>query len=471
METLTCGVLNFESYEVPQGSLEEALQINYSDTKDHTEDVFLSRFAFYAPLSGSIEDILARRPDIQPSTVPLNADTNAKQTPGGLSLSGGPKNGPKWTEVVTLGKIDSQPVNGIDLDELVRGQISAAEEGQDDDHDSNPTLATDRWGFLIDKSGGGSSLAAMSSSSSSQSSKQRAKESAGEKKWVQILQQWDSYSEERKKKKRQRLRKGIPNTLRAEIWKKLLCTADLRGKDPDMYPRLLKEESRYAGQIQLDIHRTLPHHIYYKESGGFGQTRLFNVLKAYSNYDKHVGYCQGMGFITAFLLLYVPEEDAFYLLVKLLRDYELVGLFEPGFHGLYKAFFIHEQLFDLFLPRLSSHFKTQGIAASMYCTKWYMEIFISSLPFPFVIRVWDLLFCEGTAVLYKVSLAILKLLQKELLKLPFEEILRRLQDLGKWLCATITPDDLINACSEFNLPSKRLVKLTKEYEASVAHQA
>lgn len=204
METLTCGVLNFESYEVPQGSLEEALQINYSDTKDHTEDVFLSRFAFYAPLSGSIEDILARRPDIQPSTVPLSPDSgsgpNARQTPGGLSLSGGAKNGPKWTEVVTLGKIDSQPVNGIDLDELVRGQISAAEEGQDDDHDSNPTLATDRWGFLIDKSGGGSSLAAMSSSSSSQSSKQRAKESAGEKKWVQILQQWDSYSEERKKK-------------------------------------------------------------------------------------------------------------------------------------------------------------------------------------------------------------------------------------------------------------------------------
>lgn len=193
------------------------------------------------------------------------------------------------------------------------------------------------------------------------------------------------------------------------------------------------------------------------------------------------------------------QKDAFYLLVKLLRDYELVGLFEPGFHGLYKAFFIHEQLFEVFLPRLASHFvfslfpffllfcnnpsnvdsltdrlsfpqKTQGIAASMYCTKWYMEIFISSLPFPFVIRVWDLLFCEGTAVLYKVSMAILKLLQKELLKLPFEEMLRRLQDLGKWLCATITPDDLINTCSEFNLPPKRLAKLTKDYETSAAHQ-
>ncbi len=76
METLTCGVLNFETYEVPQGSLEEALQINHTDLKDHTEDVFLSRFAFHAPLSGSIEEVLARRPDLLPA--PSNpADPNA----------------------------------------------------------------------------------------------------------------------------------------------------------------------------------------------------------------------------------------------------------------------------------------------------------------------------------------------------------------------------------------------------------
>lgn len=39
-----------------------------------------------------------------------------------------------------------------------------------------------------------------------------------------------------------------------------------------------------------------------------GQTALFNTLKAYSVYDKRVGYCQGMGFIIALLLLYMTEE-------------------------------------------------------------------------------------------------------------------------------------------------------------------
>jgi hypothetical protein len=40
----------------------------------------------------------------------------------------------------------------------------------------------------------------------------------------------------------------------------------------------------------------------------FRQTRLFNVLKGYSRYDRVLGYCQGIGMIVAVLLTYVTEE-------------------------------------------------------------------------------------------------------------------------------------------------------------------
>ena len=33
-----------------------------------------------------------------------------------------------------------------------------------------------------------------------------------------------------------------------------------------------------------------------------------NVLKAYSVFNKEIGYCQGMGFVTALLLMYLEEE-------------------------------------------------------------------------------------------------------------------------------------------------------------------
>lgn len=38
------------------------------------------------------------------------------------------------------------------------------------------------------------------------------------------------------------------------------------------------------------------------------QRVLFNVLRAFSNYDEEVGYCQGMSNVVATLVLYFEEE-------------------------------------------------------------------------------------------------------------------------------------------------------------------
>lgn len=49
--------------------------------------------------------------------------------------------------------------------------------------------------------------------------------------------------------------------------------------------------------------------------GAGGQSRLRRVLKAYSTYDREIGYCQGMNFIAAMFLTLVTEEQAFWMLV------------------------------------------------------------------------------------------------------------------------------------------------------------
>ena len=87
-----------------------------------------------------------------------------------------------------------------------------------------------------------------------------------------------------------------------------------------------------------------------------GQTSLFNSLKAYSVYNKQVGYCQGMGFIMAVFLLYMTEEDAFFLLAQLITKHEMNGLFEPGFPALIQCLYVHDQLLQSTLPRLAAHF-------------------------------------------------------------------------------------------------------------------
>lgn len=47
----------------------------------------------------------------------------------------------------------------------------------------------------------------------------------------------------------------------------------------------------------------------WREDSQGGNNKLYNVLKAYANYDQEVNYVQGMNYIVGLLLLYIPDED------------------------------------------------------------------------------------------------------------------------------------------------------------------
>lgn len=61
-----------------------------------------------------------------------------------------------------------------------------------------------------------------------------------------------------------------------------------------------------AEEIKKDIDRTFHEHIFFhlKE----GQKSLERVLKALSLVFKDVGYCQGMNFVAAILVMHCNEE-------------------------------------------------------------------------------------------------------------------------------------------------------------------
>ena len=65
------------------------------------------------------------------------------------------------------------------------------------------------------------------------------------------------------------------------------------------------------------IYRTFPEHDYFDHgSGGDGLRR---VLQAFALHNPDIGYCQSLNFITGMLLLFLNEEDAFWLLVTIVE--------------------------------------------------------------------------------------------------------------------------------------------------------
>ncbi|KAI8994580.1 rab-GTPase-TBC domain-containing protein [Pilobolus umbonatus] len=111
---------------------------------------------------------------------------------------------------------------------------------------------------------------------------------------------------------KKRVFKGIPDCWRRDAWYYMitdcLTSATNDNKLRSTYETLLQKESPHERQIDLDIPRTLRDHIMFKQRYGSGQRALFNVLRAFANYDEEVGYCQGMTNIVATILMYCEEE-------------------------------------------------------------------------------------------------------------------------------------------------------------------
>ncbi|KAG0260986.1 hypothetical protein DFQ27_003231 [Actinomortierella ambigua] len=190
----------------------------------------------------------------------------------------------------------------------------------------------------------------------------------------------------------------------------------------EAYPRLCAKPSLEEEQIDLDIPRTMHGHIMFKARYGSGQCALFNVLKAYSNYDRQVGYCQGMASVVATMLTFFDEEKTFVLLVHLFRRYNLHNLVIPGFPALFEAFYIQEELTRRFAPK-----ETMGITTASYASRWYITLFAAGVvPYRTLLRIWDVLFLEGFEWMYFVAIALLKYHEARLLQNNFEQTMEML---------------------------------------------
>jgi len=280
--------------------------------------------------------------------------------------------------------------------------------------------------------------------------------------WADLLSKWKGVTP-RPKQLPGLVRKGIPEPLRGQVWQMM---AGVKENDEllECYKHLLKKESPTEQVIVWDIHRTFPAHEYFKSSGGEGQEMLYKISKAYSVYDEEVGYCQGLSFLSAVMLLHLPEEQAFALLVKIMKDYGLRDIFKCDFEQLHVKFFQLERMIEDSLPDLYNHFQYNDIETHMYASQWFLTLFTAKFPLPMVYRIMDLFLCYGMCVIFQVALALLKASRKELIQMDFESILKYFRvTMPKKYLEEEEYKKLINSAMGFRVTNKKMKKYEKEY--------
>lgn len=241
------------------------------------------------------------------------------------------------------------------------------------------------------------------------------------------LQSWQEYVEKNElppaDKLKKLCRKGVPPELRPFVWMRVSGASRRQQQQHSSYfaamHRVARHESPFAHQIELDLPRTYPSNAWVQ--GEEGQAALRRVLCAFAQHKQDVGYCQGLNYIAAMLLLVMErdEEKAFWLLASLIDDASEGILYQDMFSNNLSGTHVEmRSLWELVsskLPRLAQHLQALKCDISILATDWFMCLFATTLPAETVARVWDTLFSEGPKVLFRVALAVLKLLEPALL--------------------------------------------------------
>ncbi|KAL2316243.1 TBC domain-containing protein C4G8.04 [Schizosaccharomyces pombe] len=216
---------------------------------------------------------------------------------------------------------------------------------------------------------------------------------------------------------RELVKNGVPLCYKAKVW--LECSGAYQLHSPGYYEELLSRtdevESASVAQIDMDINRTMAKNVFFGGKGP-GIPKLRRILVAYSRHNPHIGYCQGMNVIGAFLLLlYASEEDAFYMLMSIIENVLPPKYFTPDLMTSRADQLVLKSFVKESLPEIYSHLELLGVDLDAISFHWFLSVYTDTLPTNISFRIFDMLFCDGYVCLFRVALTILKSLKQQIL--------------------------------------------------------
>jgi hypothetical protein len=222
------------------------------------------------------------------------------------------------------------------------------------------------------------------------------------------------------------IREGVPKDLRAAVWCSLSGSTDRCQDHPDLYPQLVGMEANLSAEtirvIDQDVARTFP------KVACVDSAALRRILVAFASLRVDIGYCQSISYISALLLVMLGELQAFWTL-----DWVVNNLPSHYYTNDMSDFQLDIRVTELLLnervPKLCKHTKRIGFEFIMAVSGWLISLFSVQLPIPTVIRIWDVFFFEGSKILFRVVIGLMRCYEPQLLdaaELPdFTDLIHR----------------------------------------------
>ena len=152
----------------------------------------------------------------------------------------------------------------------------------------------------------------------------------------------------------------------------------------------------YDAEIKKDLTRTFPDNILFKYGNNY-YNKLYHVLTAFSNYNKNIGYAQGLNFLAAHILYFFDEEiDEFIFLESLIHKFELDKILSVNDNNFFmKKMEDINNFIKYKLPKLSRYLNEMKLNYEYFTTNWVLTLLANSMETKHLFYVWDYMIVFG----------------------------------------------------------------------------
>lgn len=236
------------------------------------------------------------------------------------------------------------------------------------------------------------------------------------------------------------IRHGIPGEWRGSAWFFYAGGNEKMNRNVGVYDKIVRDTKNVVNKdteaIERDLNRTFPDNIYFNinltqpgpVSADMGPQDLpmihclRRVLVAFSHYQPQIGYCQSLNFLAGLLLLFMNEERTFWMMI-ILTERIIPKVHSRDLEGVHKDQGVLMLCIKEYIPQLwevlGKTFEGEIVSEDKILTKlppvtlvtssWFMSMFVGIIPVESVLRIWDILWYEGSKTLFRFSLTICKL--------------------------------------------------------------
>ena len=175
------------------------------------------------------------------------------------------------------------------------------------------------------------------------------------------------------------------------------------------YEKLTKKNELYDELILKDIPRTIPGDNSFN-IGKINYNKLYRILTCFSNYNKKIGYAQGINFIIAnAIYLFSSEEEVFIFfegLINLLKMDNFFGLNND--EKMITKLSEFNDILNKHVPDIVKFLDDKQVSHDFFTTKWILTLFSTSLERSYLVIIWCFMIIFNWKFVYSYIIQILK---------------------------------------------------------------